>query len=155
VKARVPVRQMAASMAGGERDDRVWGDLAGAAYAQARQEAQGVWDDAHAEHTLRDIGWGVVHTAMDDAHDAWRETQEVQELRDVGWEAVRAAQGEGQALLAGARAIQQAREQARAGQSLEQAFQDLVRQLETLRTDDGSTGHLRLRLWDRDQGRGL
>jgi hypothetical protein len=183
VKERVPVQQVAESRAGVERDGHVLGDLAGEAAQQAqqeahgvwvdaqteqrlrnvgdeavrviRQEAQGVWHDAHAEHTLYDIGISVVHTAMDEVHDAWADTQEEQGLRDSGWEAVRAAWDEGQSALAAATHKSHAKEQARAWQSLEQEFQDLARQLETLREPGGGTGHVRLRLWDRDQGRGL
>jgi hypothetical protein len=155
VRERAPARQVIEGMARVEHDERLLGDLAGEAYAQAHQEAQGVWRDVHVEHTLRDIGWGVVHTAMDEAHDAWRASQEEQALREVGWEAVRGAQDEGQSARAGARDAPQAKEQARAGQSLEQELQDLARQLDALREDEGGTGHVRLRLWDRDQGRGL
>ena len=57
--------------------------------------------------------------------------------------------------LAEARAAQQAKEQVRTWKNLEQELQDLARHLDALREDDGGTGHVRLRLWDRDQGRGL
>ncbi len=154
-RTHAPARHVAAGMAGVDRDERLLGDLAGDAYAQAQQAAQGVWRDVHVEHTLRDIGWGVVQAAQDEAHDAWRASQREQELRDVGWEAVRRAWDDGQHALAAARREPHAQEQVRGGQSLEQDLRALARQLEALRADDGGTGHVRLRLWDRDQGRGL
>ena len=45
--------------------------------------------------------------------------------------------------------------QVQAWQSLDDSLQDLARQLDALSEERGGSGHVRIRLWEREQGLGL
>jgi predicted ArsR family transcriptional regulator len=69
----------------------------------------------------------------------------VQEAREAGHEALQAAWQERWQRLT----------QAPAWTSLEHDMEALARQLDALREEEGGTGRVRVRLWDRAQGLGL
>ena len=128
-QAREPLstRQVLLGAVGLEQDDRMLGDLAGEASAQAQHEARAVWEDAQAE----------------------------QELLNDGWAAVRGARIDGHAALAAELHEQAVKEQARAWRSLEHDLLALAAQLDALSEESGGRGTVRIRLWEREQGLGL
>ena len=127
-QAREPLstRQVLLGAVGLEQDDRMLGDLAGEASAQAQHEARAVWEDAQAEQAL---------------------------LND-GWAAVRGARIDGHAALAAELHEQAVKEQARAWRSLEHDLLALAAQLDALSEESGGRGTVRIRLWEREQGLG-
>jgi len=127
VRDQAPAREVVLGEVGVERDERMLGDMAGEAYAQAWDEVQGVWE----------------------------RMQEEQALCDVGWEAVRQARKGGSEALAESVQEQHAREHARAWNTLEHDLQALAQQLDALSAEAGSPGQVRIRLWDREPGLGL
>ena len=178
VQDHAPAQRVIEGSAGVEQDDRVLGDLAGEAYGQAQAEAQvlwrgvqdladawqlrhsglermekartaaqGIWRDTTDAERLRDVGREAAEDAWRDAVLLWAEDQGARALRDVGWETVQDAWEavQRQRLLA----------QAQAWQSLEDSLQDLARQLDDLSEERGGSGHVRIRLWEREQGLGL
>jgi len=97
----------------------------------------------------------VLAQARHEAGDVWDAAQWEQEMLDSGWAAVHAARDEGDAALAAGLREQQARERARAWQSLEQSIEVLAAQLDRLGEESGGRGGVRIRLWERDQGMGF
>src|SRR5215471_3659013 len=149
---QTPARQVILGEVGMEQDDRTLGDLTGAVDAQ---DAQAAWDEVQTAAEERCFGALVgqaLAQARHEAGDVWEEAQWEQEMLDVGWVAVRAARDEGDAALAAGLKEQEAREQARAWQSLEQSIAALVAQLDRLGEESGGRGGVRIRLWERDQG---
>ena len=128
-QAREPLstRQVLLGAVGLEQDDRMLGDLAGEASAQAQHEARAVWEDAQAE----------------------------QELLNDGWAAVRGARIDGHAALAAELHEQAVKEQGRAWRSLEHDLLALAAQLDALSEESGGRDTVRIRLWEREQGLGL
>jgi hypothetical protein len=122
---------------------------------EARTEAQGIWQDAQNEQRLRDIGSEAADDAWREAVLLWAEEQGVRALRDVGWEAVQEAWEAGQERLEAELGRQHLSQQAQAWGSLEQDLEALARQLDALQEEEGGTGRVRVRLWDRAQGLGL
>jgi MobA/MobL family protein len=123
---------------------------------EARTEAQGLWQDAQDAQRRRDVGSEAADDAWRDAVLLWAEEQGARALRDVGWEAVQEAREEGhEALQAAWQERWQRLTQAPAWTSLEHDLQALARQLDALREEEGGTGRVRVRLWDREQGLGL
>jgi len=155
VREQTSTRQVLLSAVGMEQDDRTLGDLAGEASAQASQEAQGLWMDVQEEQRLRDLWGQAAAQATHEARDVWEEAQAEQAMLDDGWAAVRTARDDGHAALAAALRDQQAQEQTRAWRSLEQDLQALAAQLDRLGEESAGRGTVRIRLWERDQGRGL
>jgi hypothetical protein len=156
-QAREPLstRQVLLGAVGLEQDERMLGDLAGEASAQAQHEARAVWEDAQAELTLRDAGWEAVRIAGQESLGIWEDAQAEQEMLNDGWAAVRTVRDDGQAALAMALSEEQAQEQARAWRSLEQDLRALAVQLDALSEESGGRGTVRIRLWEREQGLGL
>jgi hypothetical protein len=186
VRDQAPTRTVAQGAAGVERDDRMLGDLAGEAVAQAqaeaqtvwvgvqdladawqlgrlgqqrmqetRSEAQDVWREAQGEERLRDAGRDAIEDAWRDAVLLWAEEQGARALREAGWETVHEAWEAGQEGLAVEAQKERLLEQTQRWQSLEDSLQDLARHLDALSEEDGSSGHVRIRLWEREQGIGL
>src|SRR5438132_3864438 len=116
---QTPARQVILGEVGLEQDDRMLGDLAGEASAQAQHEARAVWEDAQAALTLRDAGWEAVRIAGQESQGLWEDAQAEQALRNDGWAAVRGARIDGHAALAAELHEQAVKEQARAWRSLE------------------------------------
>jgi len=156
-QAREPLstRQVLLGAVGLEQDDRMLGDLAGEASAQAQHEARAVWEDAQAELTLRDAGWEAVRIAGQESQGLWEDAQAEQELLNDGWAAVRGARIDGHAALAAELHEQAVKEQARAWRSLEHDLLALAAQLDALSEESGGRGTVRIRLWEREQGLGL
>jgi hypothetical protein len=122
---------------------------------QARTEARDVWREVGDELRLRDLGREAVHDAWRDAVLLWAEDQGARALRDVGWEAVQDAWEAGQDGLAAEVQRQRLLAQVQAWQRLDDSLQDLARQLDALSEERGGSGHVRIRLWEREQGLGL
>jgi hypothetical protein len=155
-QAREPLstRQVLLGAVGLEQDDRMLGDLAGEASAQAQHEARAVWEDAQAALTLRDAGWEAVRIAGQASQGLWEDAQAEQARLNDGWAAVRTARHDGQTALAAALSAQRIQEHTGAWRSLEQDLQTLAAQLDQLREESGGRGTVRLRLWEREQGLG-
>jgi len=152
---QTPARQVILGEVGMEQEDRTLGDLTGDVDAQ---DAQAAWDEVQAAAEERFFGalaGQAVAQAWHEAGDVWDEAQWEQEMLDIGWAAVRAARDEGDAALAAGLREQQARERARAWQSLEQSIEALAAQLDRLGEESGGRGGVRIRLWERDQGMGF
>jgi len=154
-REQIPAPQEILGEVGLEQDDQTLGELAREAYAQASQEAQGLWVDVQEEQMLRDLWGKAAAQATPEARDVWEEAQAEQAMLDDGWAAVRTARDDGHAALAAALRDQQAQEQTRAWRSLEQDLQALAAQLDRLGEESAGRGTVRIRLWERDQGRGL
>ena len=90
--------------------------------------------------------------AWQEAQGVWVDGLEAQTLRDVGWQMAQTAWKEGQNALLRESRVEPSRQ---GWHSLEADVQALARQLDALSETDGSPGHLRVRLWERDLGRGL
>jgi hypothetical protein len=136
--------------------------IVGAARALVRDHApvHTAWEgDAGVEQDaqrLLDVGNEAADDAWRDAVLLWAEEQGARALRDVGWEAVQDAREAGhEALQAAWQERWQRLTQAPAWTSLEHDLQALARQLDALREEEGGTGRVRVRLWDRAQGLGL
>jgi hypothetical protein len=124
--------------------------------AQVRTAAQDVGHAAQDEQRLRDVGREAADDAWRDAVLLWAEEQGARALHDVGWEAVQDAREEGHEALAAAwQERWQRLAQAQAWPNLEQDMEALARQLDALHEEEGGTGGVRVRLWDRAQGLGL
>jgi hypothetical protein len=122
---------------------------------QARTMGRAIWRDAQDEQRLRDVGSEAADDAWRDAVLLWAEDQGARALRDVGWEAVQDAWEAGQDGLAAEVQRQRLLAQVQAWQSLNDSLQDLARQLDALSEERGGSGHVRIRLWEREQGLGL
>ena len=159
-REQLPTRQARHGELGRDEDDGWWGDLVGEAEAhgQREREAGDVWGGVQAaeEERFFDALVGqVLAQARHEAGDVWDAAQWEQEMLDSGWAAVHAARDEGDAALAAGLREQQARERARAWQSLEQSIEVLAAQLDRLGEESGGRGGVRIRLWERDQGMGF
>src|SRR5262249_44826155 len=122
---------------------------------QARSTARESWRDAQDEQRLRDAGREAADDAWRDAVLLWAEEQGARALRDVGWDAVQDAWEAGQEGLAAESQRQRLLAQVQAWQRLDDSLQDLARQLDDLSEERGGSGHVRIRLWEREQGLGL
>jgi len=122
---------------------------------QIRTAVQGIWRDTTDAERLRDVGREAAEDAWRDAVLLWAEEQGARALRDVGWETVQDAWEPGQEGLAAAVQRQRLLAQAQAWQRLDDSLQDLARQLDALSEERGGSGHVRIRLWEREQGLGL
>jgi hypothetical protein len=122
---------------------------------QTRSTAQEIWRDAQDEQRLRDVGSEAADDAWRDAVLLWAEEQGARALRDVGWDAVQDARDEGHEALAAAGHERWLAAQARTWTSLEEDLQALARHLDDLSSEEGRQGHVRIRLWEREQGLGL
>ena len=122
---------------------------------QIRTAVQGIWRDTTDAERLRDVGREAAEDAWRDAVLLWAEDQGARALRDVGWETVQDAWEAGQDGRAAAVQRQRLLAQAQAWQSLEDSLQALARQLDDLSEERGGRGHVRIRLWEREQGLGL
>jgi hypothetical protein len=184
VRDQAPAQRVMEAYAGVEQEDRVLGDLAGEAYGQAQAEAdvlwrgvqdlsdawqlvplgrlrveqirtavQGLWRDTTDAERLRDVGREAAEDAWRDAVLLWAEDQGARAFRDVGWETVQDAWEAGQEGLAAE--VQRQRLLAQVWQRLDDSLQDLARQLDALSEERGGSGHVRIRLWEREQGLGF
>ena len=123
---------------------------------QTRSMAQEHWRDAQDEQRLRDVGSEAADDAWRDAVLLWAEEQGARALRDVGWEAVQEARAERhEALDAAWQERWQRLAQAQAWPNLEQDLEALARQLDALNEEEGSTGRVRVQLWDRERDSGM
>jgi hypothetical protein len=122
---------------------------------QLRTAAQGIWRDTTDAERLRDVGREAADDAWREAVLLWAEEQGARALRDVGWETVQDAWEAGQEGLAAEVQRQRLLAQAQAWQRLDDSLQDLARQLDALSEERGGSGHVRIRLWEREQGLGL
>ena len=122
---------------------------------QIRTAVQGIWRDTTDAERLRDVGREAAEDAWRDAVLLWAEDQGARALRDVGWETVQDAWEAGQEGLSAEVQRQRLLAQAQAWQSLDDSLQDLARQLDGLSEERGGSGHVRIRLWEREQGLGL
>jgi hypothetical protein len=122
---------------------------------ETRSTAQERWRDAKDEQRLQDVGREAADDAWRDAVLLWAEEQGARALRDVGWETVQDAWEAGQEGLAAEVQRQRLLAQAQAWQRLDDSLQDLARQLDALSEERGGSGHVRIRLWEREQGQGL
>jgi hypothetical protein len=184
VRDQAPAQRVMEAYAGVEQEDRVLGDLAGEAVVQAQAEAdvlwrgvqdlsdawqlvplgrlrveqlrtavQGIWRDTTDAERLRDVGREAAEDAWRDAVLLWAEDQGARALRDVGWETVQDAWEAGQEGLAAE--VQRQRLLAQAWQRLDDSLQDLARHLDALSEERGGSGHVRIRLWEREREQGL
>jgi hypothetical protein len=122
---------------------------------QTRSTAQESWRGAQDEQRLQDVGSEAADDAWRDAVLLWAEEQGARALRNVGWDAVQDAREEGHEALAAAVHERWLAAQARTWTSLEEDLQALARQLDALSEERGGSGHVRIRLWEREQGLGL
>jgi hypothetical protein len=122
---------------------------------QVRTEARDIWRAAQEEQTLRDAGDEAAEDAWRDAVLLWAEETGARALRDVGWEAVQDARDVGQEGLEVELQRERVLAQAQAWGSVEQDLQALARQLDALQEEEGGTGRVRVRLWDRERDLGL
>ena len=122
---------------------------------QTRSTAQAIWRDAQDEQRLRDVGSEAADDAWRDAVLLWAEEQGARALRDVGWETVQDAWEAGQEGFAAEVQRQRLLAQAQTWQRLDDSLQDLARQLDALSEERDGRGHVRIRLWEREQGIGL
>jgi hypothetical protein len=122
---------------------------------QLRTAVQGIWRDTTDAERLRDVGREAAEDAWREAVLLWAEDQGARALRDVGWETVQDAWEAGQEGLAAEVQRQRLLAQAQAWQRLDDSLQDLARHLDALSEERGGSGHVRIRLWEREQGLGL
>ena len=122
---------------------------------QLRAAVQGIWRDTTDAERLRNVGREAAEDAWRDAVLLWAEDQGARALRDVGWETVQDAWEAGQEGLAAEVQRQRLLAQAQAWQHLDDSLQDLARHLDALSEERGGSGHVRIRLWEREQGLGL
>jgi hypothetical protein len=122
---------------------------------KARTAVQGIWRDTTDAERLRDVGREAAEDAWREAVLLWAEEQGARALRDVGWEAVQEAWEAGQDGLAAEVQRQRLLAQVQAWQRLDDSLQDLARQLDDLSEERGGSGHVRIRLWEREQELGL
>jgi hypothetical protein len=178
VRDQAPAQRGMEAYAGVEQDERALGDLAEEAVVPAQAEAQvlwrgvqdladawqlvplgrrrieqgqaaarGIWQDAQDEQRLRDVGSEAADDAWREAVLLWAEELGARALRDVGWEAVQEAREAGHEALAAALRARRLQEHA-------QAWPSLAHDIEALREEDGGTGRVRVRLWDRERDQG-
>lgn len=122
---------------------------------ETRRTAQEVWRNTQDEAQLRDRGREAVEDAWRDAVLLWAEEQGARALRDAGWDAVHEAWETGQEDLEAALHRERLVAQAQNWHSLDAALEDLARQLDALSGQDGASGYVRIRLWEREQGMGI
>jgi len=122
---------------------------------QLRTAVQGIWRDTTDAERLRNVGREAAEDAWREAVLLWAEDQGARALRDVGWETVQEAWEAGQEGLAAEVQRQRLLAQAQAWQSLDDSLQDLARQLDALSEERGGSGHVRIRLWERERELGL
>jgi hypothetical protein len=118
--------------------------------AQRVPETAGVAQDAE---RLLHVGHEAEGDAWRDAVLLWAEEQGARALRDVGVDAVQEAWEAGQEGLAAA-VQRQPLAQIQPWQNLDDALQDLARQLDALGEERERSGHVRIRLWDRERDQG-
>jgi hypothetical protein len=122
---------------------------------ETRSTAKEVWRDAQDEQRLHDTGSEAADDAWRDAVLLWAEEQGARALRDVGWEAVQEAREAGQEGLAAEVQRQRLLAQAQAWQGLDDSLEDLAQHLDVLSEERGGSGHVRIRLWEREREQGL
>jgi hypothetical protein len=122
---------------------------------ETRRTAHEVWRDTQEDTQIRDLGREAVEDAWREAVLLWAEDQGMRALRDVGWDAVHEAWESGQEDLEAALQHERLVAEAQGWQSLDASLEALARQLDVLSGQDGARGHMRIRLWEREQGMGL
>src|SRR5262249_46128007 len=105
--------------------------------------------------TCRKKNMGIAIRGGAECELLWAEDQGARALRDVGWETVQDAWEAGQEGLAAEVQRQRLLAQAQTWQRLDDSLQDLARQLDALSEERGGSGHVRIRLWERERELGL